>query len=401
MAGGNSIDNRIVPPPPPVFLSSLSEVLRNRQHQQQQQERQKIGGEENEKAVDGGGDAVTREDKEEVWRPTVLVTSDNGIGARGLRCLVEALVNGGRCNVNVCAPDQDKSGVSHSTTTRETVVASIVDIKGAIAYEASGTPSDCVSLGLSGVLFPGVKPAMVISGIHKGSNCGHHIIYSGTVAGAREALLNGVPSLAISLNWKKGESCDSHFKEAAEICLPLIYAALRDIEKGVYPRDCFLNIDIPTCPSAHKGFKVTRQSMSRVLASWQAVTPPQRHLSGQFMSREQSLGIQLAQLGRAASAAGAARRLSSGKKNIEVESVATDKQGNPESQNGTIKKYFCVQLSEYDCGEKGNDLDSGALEEGFVTVTPLGISSNVDVETRTSTASWLAAVFSPESPEGL
>ncbi|XP_057830263.1 uncharacterized protein LOC131041246 isoform X2 [Cryptomeria japonica] len=296
MASGNSIENRIMAPPP-VFLSSLNEVLKNRQ--QQQQKKEPVGCDDSGKIV-AGGDAVSK--KEEDLRPSVLVTSGDGIGASGLRYLVEALVNGGRCNVNVCAPDEDKSWISHSVSTRETLVASTVDIKGATAYESSGTPSDCVSLGLSGMLFPGVKPAMVISGIHKGSNCGHHIIYSGTVAGAREALLNGVPSIAISLNWKKDESCDSHFKEAAEICLPLIYAALRDIEKGAYPRDCLLNIDIPTRPSVHKGFKVTRQSMSRLLASWQAVTS-QRHLSGQFMSREQSLGIQLAQLGRAASAA--------------------------------------------------------------------------------------------------
>lgn len=395
MASGNSIENRIMPPPP-VFLSSLNEVLKNRQ--QQHQKKEPVGCEDNKKIADGG-DAVSKEEKEDL-RPGLLVTNGDGIGAPGLRYLVEALVNGGRCNVNVCAPDEDKSWISHSVSTRETLVASTVDIKGATAYETSGTPSDCVSLGLSGMLFPGVKPAMVISGIHKGSNCGHHIIYSGTVAGAREALLNGVPSIAISLNWKKGESCDSHFKEAAEICLPLIYAALRDIEKGAYPRDCLLNIDIPTRPSVHKGFKVTRQSMSRLLASWQAVTS-QRHLSGQFMSREQSLGIQLAQLGRAASAAGAARRHMSGKKNVEVESVAVTKPGKPEPQNGAIKKYFRVQFSEYECGEKDDELDSGTLEEGFVTVTPLGLTSNVDVETRTSTAAWLDTVLSLKSSEGL
>ncbi|KAH9293135.1 hypothetical protein KI387_041659, partial [Taxus chinensis] len=169
MAGSNSIENRIMPPPP-VFLSSLNEVLKNRQQQQQQKE--PIGSEENEKIVDGG-DEVSKEFEEDL-RPSLLVTNDDGIEAPGLRCLVEALVNGGRCNVNVCAPDQDKSWISHSVTTRETLVASTVDIKGATAYEASGTPSDCVSLGLSGMLFPGVKPAMVISGIHKGSNCGHH-----------------------------------------------------------------------------------------------------------------------------------------------------------------------------------------------------------------------------------
>lgn len=385
----NSMGSRTLAPP--AFMSSLNEVLNSRK------QHRAAGGEESEKNCHGGN--VVIEDKEDL-RPIVLVTNDDGIQATGLRCLVEALVNGGRCNVIVCAPDQDKSGISHSATFRENLVATTVDIKGATAYEVSGTPSDCVSLGLSGVLFPGVKPAMVISGINKGSNCGHHIIYSGTVAGAREAILNGVPSIAISLNWKKAQSSDTDFKEAAEISLPLIYAALRDIQKGAYPKDCSLNLNIPTRPSAHKGFKVTRQSTLKLLASWQAVTA-QTHLSGKFMSREQSLGIQLAQLGRSASAAGAARLLASVKKNVEIESIAACKPGKPESQNGAIKKYFRVELSESEYGETDDDLDFGALEEGFVTVTPLGLTSNVNVETLTSTASWIATVFGCESSGGL
>eukprot|EP01018_Ginkgo_biloba_P031454 Gb_18886 [translate_table: standard] len=372
---------------PPAFVPNSNELLNNRQHQRLEEEKQQICDD---------GDGVSR-DKAGL-RPIVLVTNDDGIQAQGLRCLVEALVNGGRCNVNVCAPDSDKSGVSHSVTTRETLVASPVDIRGATAYEASGTPSDCISLGLSGVLFPWVKPTLVISGINKGSNCGLHIIYSGTVAGAREALLNGVPSIAISLNWKKAESSDSDFKEAAEVCLPLIYAALRDIEKGVYPIGYLLNVDVPTRPSANKGFKVTRQSTLRMSGNWHAVTP-QRHLSEQFMSREQSLGIQLAQLGRAASAAGAARRHNSLKKNVEIESVSTSDK--PESQSRAVKRYFRVQFSENECGEKDCNLDFGALEEGFVAVTPLGLTSNVDVETHTSAAAWIASAFGHESSKGL
>eukprot|EP01018_Ginkgo_biloba_P032219 Gb_18615 [translate_table: standard] len=112
------------------------------------------------------GDGVSR-DKEDL-RPIVLVTNDDRIRDQGLRCLVEALVNGGRWNASICAPNSDKSGVSQSITTRETLVASLVDIKGVTAYEASRTPSHCVSLGLSGVFFPWVKPTLEISGINKG-----------------------------------------------------------------------------------------------------------------------------------------------------------------------------------------------------------------------------------------
>eukprot|EP00249_Psilotum_nudum_P009547 c22006_g2_i1 orf=244-1059(+) len=201
-------------------------------------------------------DSVIRNKDE---RPIVLVTNDDGIRAPGLRALVQALINAGRCNVHVCAPDSNRSGVGHSLTTHAALAVTAIDIRGATAYEVSGTPADCVSLSLSGLLFPSTKPALVLSGINKGSNCGYHIIYSGTVAGAREAFVCGVPSIALSLNWKRGVSNEHHFIAAAEVILPLIHLALNDIEKGVFPKGFFLNIDIPSNPAQHKGFRVTRQ----------------------------------------------------------------------------------------------------------------------------------------------
>ncbi|KAI7981517.1 hypothetical protein LOK49_Contig34G00010 [Camellia lanceoleosa] len=78
--------------------------------------------------------------------------------------------------------------------------------------------------------------------------------YSGVVAGAREALMSGVPSMSISLNWKKDESQDTDFKDLWIVCLPLIKAAIRDIEKGIFPRSCLLNIEVPTSPLTNKVF---------------------------------------------------------------------------------------------------------------------------------------------------
>jgi 5'-nucleotidase len=102
---------------------------------------------------------------------------------------------------------------------------------------------------------------------------------------------------------KKNESQESHFKDAVGVCLPLINATIRDIAKGVFPKDCSLNIEIPTSPSSNKGFKVTKQSMWRQYPSWQAVSANRHPGAGNFMSNQQSLGAQLAQLGRDASAA--------------------------------------------------------------------------------------------------
>uniref|UniRef100_A0A804Q6A7 Survival protein SurE-like phosphatase/nucleotidase domain-containing protein n=1 Tax=Zea mays TaxID=4577 RepID=A0A804Q6A7_MAIZE len=121
--------------------------------------------------------------------PVLLVTNDDGIDAPGLRFLVDRLVAAGRYRVLVCAPDTDKSGVSHCITWRPALRCKRVDIIGATAFGVSG---------ISGKLFDGLVPDLVLSGINIGNNCGYHVIYSGTVAGAREAFLYGIPAIAMS-----------------------------------------------------------------------------------------------------------------------------------------------------------------------------------------------------------
>ncbi|CAL9115154.1 unnamed protein product [Musa textilis] len=329
-------------------------------------------------------------------KPVVLVTNADGIGSPGLTFLVEALVREGQSDVHVCAPDSDKSVSGHSITLRQTVAATSADIKGATAFEISGSPADCVSLALSGALFSWSKPTLVISGINKGSNCGHHAFYSGAVAGAREALVCGVPSLVISLNWKKDKSQESDFKDAVDVCLPLINAAIGDIEKGTFPRNCLLNIEIPTAPSANQGFKLTRQSLWRYTSSWQAVSANRHPATGQFMSMQQSLGIQLAQLGRDASAAPAA--IGAQKKIVEIESVAA---AGKSEQREVLKKYFRLEFLEKEQEAMDDDFDFRALEEGFVTVTPLYLELQVEPEIQALASDWFAAVLKgvEEAPE--
>ncbi|XP_058068860.1 uncharacterized protein LOC131218193 [Magnolia sinica] len=323
-------------------------------------------------------------------KPIVLVTNGDGICAPGITALVDALVREGRCNVYVCAPESDKSASGHSVTVRETLAARSAEIVGATAYEVSGTPADCISLALSGALFSWSRPALVISGINKGSSCGHHTFYSGAVAGAREALICGVPSISISLNWKNDESRASDFKDAVDVCLPLIHAAISDVRKGLFPKSCALNIEVPTCPSTNKGFKITRQSLWRSIPSWKSVSANRHPSAGGFMSMQQSLGIQLAQLSRDASAAGAARRLQSQRKNVEIESVAA---GKSDPQRGTVKKYFRLEFLEKEKEDTDEDLDFKALENGFVALTPLCFLSHVESEIQTSASDWLTAAL--------
>lgn len=380
---------------PPSLISNLQNVLVGRKAAAAEEEEDK-----SESNNDSSSPSLQKEpdDGSKPQKPVVLVTNCDGIGSPGLTFLVEALVLDGSYDVHVCAPEMDKSNSGHSVTRHETLVACSAEVNGANAFEVSGTPVDCVSLALSGALFSWSRPALVVSGINKGPCCGNYSHYSGAFAGAREALLCGVPSLTISLNWMKDESKESDFKDAVNVCLPLIHAAVKNDETGTFPKNCLLNIEIPSSPSAHKGFKVTKQSMWGPALNWKAVSANRNPASaGQFMSMHQSLGVQLAQLSRDASAAGAARHVAKQKKNVEVESVgAAGKSG---SDQGVVKKYFRLEFGEKIVDDVDEDFDFKAVQNGFVAVTPLQSSVNADCDIQASTSDWLTTVLAEGSKE--
>ncbi|KAL5227647.1 hypothetical protein ABZP36_015912 [Zizania latifolia] len=184
---------------------------------------------------------------------------------------------------------------------------------------------------------------------------------------------------------KKDESKDSDFKDAAEVCLPLIHAALEDIEKGTFLRGCLLNIAVPSSPSANKGFKLTKQSVYFPAQSWQGVSTSRPAPATHFMGMHQSLGIQLAQLGKDASAAGAARRSNAQRKAVEVESVAAT--GKPDVRE-IVKKFFRAELIEKQHEGLDEDIDLRALENGFISVTPLNVHGQP--ETGAAASDWLS-----------
>jgi 5'-nucleotidase len=121
----------------------------------------------------------------------ILLTNDDGIGAEGLAALAGALRR--EHDVYVFAPDSERSGSSHALTLGAT--AKVRKIRDR-TFSCSGTPSDCVVLAMLGVI--GFIPEIVVSGINKGPNLGTDIVYSGTCAAAREAVLNGIPGIAVS-----------------------------------------------------------------------------------------------------------------------------------------------------------------------------------------------------------
>ncbi len=129
--------------------------------------------------------------------PTILVSNDDGLRAPGLVALARALAEAG--DVVVVAPERNWSAVGHTKTMHKPLRAVEVSLDGGIgAYQSSGSPSDCVALGLLGLV--GRPVDLVVSGINDGANVGTDLLYSGTFAAAAEAAIAGVPAFAISLD---------------------------------------------------------------------------------------------------------------------------------------------------------------------------------------------------------
>ena len=130
----------------------------------------------------------------------LLLTNDDGFDAPGIHALLKAIEGLGQCVV--IAPNQSMSGCSHQVTTHAPIQ---VECRGASSYSISGTPADCVRIGLH-QLAP--DASFVLSGINEGGNLGADVFYSGTVAAVREGVLNGLPGFSISQYSKKDQPID-------------------------------------------------------------------------------------------------------------------------------------------------------------------------------------------------
>jgi len=177
----------------------------------------------------------------------VLVTNDDGIESVGLKALVEALAE--HADVYVVAPEDQQSAKSHSITFHGEVSAAETELRGAVeARILSGTPTDCVIWGLGWLAKEGIKPDFVFSGINMGYNTGFAIYYSGTVAAAREAALNGIRSIALSVG-----DHDAKFFDYLLGLLPRFMEMSRHISAKTV-----LNVNAPNIPSWDiKGVRVT------------------------------------------------------------------------------------------------------------------------------------------------
>ncbi len=176
----------------------------------------------------------------------ILITNDDGIHSHGLEMLEKALREVG--DVFVVAPAAEMSGASHSLTLARPLRIRQIDDR---HWTVDGTPTDCVTLALHRILNEDQLPHVCVSGINHGGNLGDDATYSGTVAGALEATILGVPGIAISLVAR--ENFD--FTEAARFAL----LAVRKILSEGLPEGTLLNVNVPL--GEIKGVKVTRQGI--------------------------------------------------------------------------------------------------------------------------------------------
>jgi 5'-nucleotidase len=173
----------------------------------------------------------------------ILITNDDGITAPGIKALEQSLATVGE--VTVVAPDREMSATSQSITLHTPIRVHRIDDR---HYAIGGTPTDSVIMALYKILPQ--RPDLVVSGINPGGNLGENVVYSGTVGGAMEAAVHGVPSFAISLASRK----DLDFSSAAAFAAQLAAKILKDgLEQGV----C-LNVNVPR--GEVRGVRITSQS---------------------------------------------------------------------------------------------------------------------------------------------
>lgn len=181
-----------------------------------------------------------------------MVTNDDGIGARGLLALCQALQPLGE--VYVIAPDRERSACSHNITVHDILRVEKLDY----GWAVTGTPADCIKMGLDALL-PG-PPDVVVSGINEGANLGTDVIYSGTVAAALEGAIAGIPSLAVSVASVKVRDFTYAAEFARHLCRQVV-------QKGL-PRGTALNVNVPDVPAEEiAGVEVTRLSWRRYVNS--------------------------------------------------------------------------------------------------------------------------------------
>ncbi len=182
----------------------------------------------------------------------ILLSNDDGVHAAGLKAIFKELKKLG--DVWCVAPLEEKSTTGHSLTIHKPL--RLIEM-GERFYGVSGSPADCVYLGIRQVI--GKMPDLVVSGINRGANLGQDVYYSGTVSAAREACILGIPSMAVSLAVdfsKARDDASLHYEAAARVAVDV----LREMKHHVLPHHSLLNLNVPDLAYDRiKGVQLARQ----------------------------------------------------------------------------------------------------------------------------------------------
>tara|TARA_R110002049_G_scaffold268752_1_gene445503 strand:- start:31341 stop:32114 length:774 start_codon:yes stop_codon:yes gene_type:complete len=213
-------------------------------------------------------------------RPLILVTNDDGINAPGIRTLIEVMDTIG--DVVVVAPDSPQSGMGHAITLDSTLYVErlVVNEIETNEYSCSGTPADCVKLGIKQVLDR--RPDICVSGINHGSNSSINVIYSGTMSAALEAGIEGIPAIGFSL-------LDYSWNANFEASKKYVKSITENVLKHGLPNGVVLNVNIPNVVEKDiKGVKICRQARANWEEEFDKRKSPQGRdyywLSGKFVN---------------------------------------------------------------------------------------------------------------------
>ena len=194
----------------------------------------------------------------------ILITNDDGINAPGLK-VMEAIAEdlaGPAGEVWVVAPAFEQSGVGHAISyTHPTMIAEL----GPRRHAAEGSPADCVLAGIHDVM-NGSPPDLVLSGVNRGNNAGENAMYSGTVGGAMEAALQGLPAIALSQFYGPGNArLDEPFEASAAHGAAIVRRLLERAEWDEGDYRLFYNVNFPPIPAAEvRGTRVVPQGFRRI-----------------------------------------------------------------------------------------------------------------------------------------